>query len=529
MNLLERLSSSSLEQLIPTPDGAFTLKYENRYLHSSRSPLKEAKKMIAEVLSYPPNETLVIIWGTGLGYHIDLLIEYGYSVVAIEFRPEISAFFETIYPTEKLLGFLKNSYPTEIFDFLVTIPPHQYKHYVDFTMLGLSVPPKLLLQKDQAITALRSLYHTKKALIDSWYLNIIQNICLFSQAHVFYTFDPIFQGQQLVICSAGPSLRESLPYIHKYRPHITVLAVDTALLSLIQYGVIPDFVHAVDAKIHNIADFRGINHDILSQITLIADLTLNHQILLLPWKAILLVSTVQPIIKNQTLIHQRDSLQQYLWDHQIRFPETQTGGSVATSAFHLGILYQADKIWLTGQDLAYSQHRGHALGSPYDMEYRLQTCRLNSLDSIHLHKIPFERQTVLDIHGKVTYSDHLLDQFRSWFEVSLKDNPDLVAKVINASENGAFFQNWQHQALSSGIQFPAPKESLPYTRSHYAIEDIHHLLQTLANLPMDFNTPHPICQDFFYKERHSSSTSSAQIEKKTQLFYKKIQKYLCPH
>ncbi len=61
--------------LIPTQDGAFTFKYQDKFVHSSRSPLREAGKLIADIHNYDPLSTLVIAWGTGLGYHIDLLIK----------------------------------------------------------------------------------------------------------------------------------------------------------------------------------------------------------------------------------------------------------------------------------------------------------------------------------------------------------------------------------------------------------------------------------------------------------------------
>ncbi len=335
-------------KLIPTPDGAYTFQYQGRYVHSTRAPLKEASKLIANIERFDPDNTLVIAWGTGLGYHIDLLLDKGYQVLAVEFRPEVAELFSQNFDTSRLLGFIKNPKATEIFDFLIQCP--HFDNFADISMLGLAVPAELFNQKTQALTAKLSLHTIKSTLMESWYLNIIQNIKLLQNGAAFFTFDKIFAGQNLVICSAGPSLKESLPHLKKQRKNITLLAVDTALLTLLQADIVPDYVYSVDTKIHNIFDFRFV--DCFDQIKLIADISLSHQILKLGWKEVLLVSTSQPIGGRL----ERHGLQQYLWDEGIRFPETQTGGSVATSAFHLALIYGAEHIYLTGQDLAYSNN-----------------------------------------------------------------------------------------------------------------------------------------------------------------------------
>ena len=530
MNLVSRLATFA-SSLIPTPDGTYTIQDHNKYVHSSRSPLKEAQKIIdtlPDLDQDKKNKTLIIAWGTGLGYHIEMLIDQGYHVLAIELRPTIAQIFQEVFPIKKLVAFITDQNSKELFDRLASLDSNQYQHFIDLSMLGLAIPTHLYTQAQQGKTALRSEHNLHSALMGSWYYNIITNLSLLHHSHIGYTHDPIFKDQDLVICSAGPSLKESLPYLKKNRDKITLLAVDTALLSLIQADIIPDYVHSVDAKIHNIADFRGIPSAAYKQMTLLADIILNPQISDLPWKEVLFLSTSHPINQNHSYTLKRTILQQYLWDKDIRFPETQTGGSVSTSAFHLGILYQAKKILLVGQDLAYTNNRGHAIGSPYDMEYRLQTSRLNPLETIHIHKIPFHTKKILAINKNYTYADDLLTQFRSWFEVSIQDNPQLASRLINASANGALFQGWTHIPLSQ-YQFTSTHTTNKYKLSHYTKEQITSALEELQELAMDIKNPHPICKEFFYKEHNTKNRYPFQITKKTNLFHKKIRRILCQH
>ncbi len=516
MNLIQSLSTIDENLLVPTPDGAYTIKYKDRLVHSARSPLKEAKKLLNGITMDTQN-TLVIVWGVGLGYHVEMLVQQGFKVLAIENRPLLAEIFKQNFPIETLVDFVED--PSTIFDVLVNLDSKQFRKFIDVSMVGFPISTDVWRLKTQGITALQSLHAIKQNLVESWYLNIIQNI---SAKDVYYTLDAIFKGQNLVICSAGPSLKESLPYIKKHRESITLLAVDTAMLTLVQYGLIPDYVHSVDAKIHNIADFRGIDSKIFSQMILIADIVLSHQVLSLPWKEKLLVSTAQPINTKDGLKISRHSLQQFLWDNGVRLPETQTGGSVATSAFYLGLLYQAQNIYLVGQDLAYSQHRGHSVGSPYDMEYRLQTNRLRSFDTIHISKVPFDDPEVIDLQNKKTYADPLLNQFRSWFEVSLKDNPQLSKISFNASENGALFEYWTHRPLSSIDKMP------PSKKHHYqrlSLQNIYPVLQQLKDIE------NPVFHDYFYNElltpKNNPDETSKKIQRKTQMWYKKLEKALC--
>lgn len=516
MSVLEALHSLSSSKLIPTADGAYTIKdQQGRFVHSSRSPLKESQKLLMNLQNFSSNNTLVIVWGVGLGYHVESLILQGYDVVAIELRPEISSVFQEIFPIHQLKAFITDV--TTIFDVLVQLE-NSYQRFIDISMLGVSIPQEAWKLKKQAVTALQSLHNIKLNLIDTWYLNIIHNLSLLKKDHIGYTYDPLFKGRELIICSAGPSLKESLPALKENRQYFTILCVDTALSTLLDANIIPDVVHAVDAKIHNIMDFRGIEEDIFSKMILIADLTLSPQIVQLPWKNVLFVSTAQPLQKKETVVLSRHHLQQFLWDREIRFPETQTGGSVATSAFHLGLLYQADKILLIGQDLAYSNHRGHAVGSPYDKQYRLETNRLNTLDTIHIQKIPFNHSTKGIVENEV-YTDPLLEQFRSWFEVSIKDNHSLTKIVINSSENGARFEYWEHISLSSYVKLASKTKSLPliYFISTYTPTKIRQICAELTVL----DESHVVMKDYFYQQQHIN-TSVSKIHKKKKQWHQKI-------
>ncbi|MGL4367267.1 MAG: motility associated factor glycosyltransferase family protein [Brevinemataceae bacterium] len=525
MNVLQQLHNFHHSDLEETTDGAFTLKENSKYIHSTRSPLREAERLI-ENINYPVKGTVIILWGTGLGYHVEMLLNKGYQIIAVETRPKTKEIFQQIFPISKLVGFIESE-ETNIFDTITGLPIETANKFIDIVMRGMEIPPHMFELAEQAKNAMRSTHRIQSFLIDSWYNNILVNLSMIDCRRIGISFTSIFHNQEIIICSAGPSLKESLPFIKKLQNQCIILSVDTALTSLLEYGIIPDYVHAVDAKIHNINDFNSISDDVFSQMTLIADITLSPQIVRLPWKRILFTCTVQPICEENSSLYKRIKLLKYLWEHGIRFPELQTGGSVANSAFHAGIYFGAAKVTLAGQDLAYSNHRGHSTGSPYDYTYRLETNRLNSLDTIHIKKVPFD-SPVKAIGNTITFSDPLLIQFRKWFEHSLKQNPKLHHILLNASEQGAYFEGWNHKSLAEYIP-SSQKFDIPVVFEAYDFISISAVIRSLFDEELLPNSSNIIIREYFYKEQEKCEDHKL-LARKIKRFQKILEKYYdCPN
>jgi len=66
----------------------------------------------------------------------------------------------------------------------------------------------------------------------------------------------VFGDIPVLVVGAGPSLEHALPKLRARRPEALILAVDTALPPLLDYGVEPDFVLVADAQFTNVADLR---------------------------------------------------------------------------------------------------------------------------------------------------------------------------------------------------------------------------------------------------------------------------------
>ncbi|MGL5254457.1 MAG: motility associated factor glycosyltransferase family protein [Brevinema sp.] len=505
--LLEKLSNNALKYDLISCKNGFTIKENNVFVHSSRDPIEEAFRFITSSNDPAPKGTVYILWGMGLGYHAQMLIDKGYTVIGVEHRKKCIDILKEVFPLENLHAFITgDNLEATIFSSIASLPPEDSHSFIDLVMRNCTPEYPILTLVDKAKHAINSSNLIYSKLMDTWYCNILENLRI--SAKISLTQMPLdaFHGKKVVICSAGPSLKESLPHLLRLRKKIVLIAVDTALYALVEYGIIPDFVHAVDAKIHNVEDFSCIPDSIFQQIVLLADLTLTPCICEKPWKAIEFLSTEQPIIHpKQGVKYQSIAIIEYLKSQGLNTFGIQTGGSVANSSFHYAIGHGAEQVILIGQDLAYSNNRGHAVGTPYDKEYRMQTSRFNSIDNIHCHKIPCGADAILikGVDGDTVTADPLLNQFRQWFEVSVSDpeNQGLVEICLNASEQGAFFQGWNHKKLSdinfvgediSPIVFPMHKNNL--------YELIKPLYQQLCNISLENAVKNKLHKEFFYLE-----------------------------
>ena len=55
-----------------------------------------------------------------------------------------------------------------------------------------------------------------------------------------------YSEKNVIICGAGPSLKECIPLLKQYRDHFIVCGVDASLLPLYKAGVEPDFILSID-------------------------------------------------------------------------------------------------------------------------------------------------------------------------------------------------------------------------------------------------------------------------------------------
>ncbi len=221
-----------------------------------------------------------------------------------------------------------------------------------------------------------------------------------------------------IIVSAGPSLNKNIDVLRKAKGHFFIVAVDTAVQSLLKRNILPDITITVDPE----KPSSYYDHPLAKTIPCIFASNANTKLL-------------DKLEGRYFLIDGRGEYLELLLNYMNI--ETGTlngyGGSVATAAFAVLVGLGLKNIILIGQDLAYVGETTHVDG-------------VN--DGFEGKKIYVE-----DVFGNqiATRRDWL--SFLKWFEVSIEDitKAEIDTSVIDATEGGAKIHGTKVMTLNEAI------------------------------------------------------------------------------
>ena len=238
----------------------------------------------------------------------------------------------------------------------------------------------------------------------------------------------------VVILAAGPSLDKNIQWIKEYQDRVTLFVVDTIVQKVLDAGIIPDAVFALE---------RGeiVYEWFFEKLAPIPGNTLMFG-----------ASVVDPRVFNKfgdngfAFLRSEDGMQQEF--AKMTGEETIVMGlSVAHLAFSAARSLGMAPIVLVGQDLAYGDDGStHSQNTHYDeVEERPRTD---------------EDQWIEGYYGQPVRTTKTWKVFRDWFELEIAHTE---ATVLNATEGGARIHGAQELSLRDVLDqytTDAPKSSL---------------------------------------------------------------------
>ena len=287
---------------------------------------------------------------------------------------------------------------------------------------------------------------------ERWAMQGLQNLPDLAARPSVGALDGLFAGKPLVIVSPGPSLIKNIEVLKQWKGKALIFSFCQTLKALRAAGVQPDIVMATDPQ-----DLRYLFE--------------GHPMEEVP--ALLLAATVHPTLfklpaQRIFSVQANSSLDNWLYDllgERMRVP---SAGSVACSAFTLGIMWHCDPIILVGQDLAYTDGRVYVPTST-DGEARVKlvddgksfetanwcagAVEMARDSEINLTK---QRRTVWlpGYHGGEVPTSFSYALFHRFFRnVSLdlaKERPSL--RLWNCTEGGAYIEGMEHLPLTEALE-----------------------------------------------------------------------------
>ncbi|NLM01210.1 MAG: DUF115 domain-containing protein [Treponema sp.] len=371
-------------------NGLLTYSINNIYLHSSYNPIKEAERFVNSI-EYNFIPEMIIITEPGISYCADFfrqrfpntqLIAIRYSNDFIKFD---SLFDYVIYNIEKLDSIINENNFSRIL-FLSWKPSEKIfekKHFETWNRIK------------KIVNFSRDILGTKNFFNQRW----IKNIFIFCSSDLkTFSLNEIFKP--IIIIASGPSLKNNLHNLNKYRENFFLIAVSSSVNTLIYHNIIPDLCISTDggywAKKH-VQMIKNIPIAISAE-SAIPKKTLSN-------------CSIVPLTYNDGIEY--DILSRC----NINCLQTKRNGTVSGTAVELALNLTKQNVGIIGLDLTSSKSFQHT--QPNELE------KINSQSDYRISNLP----TRLINSEKNSGS---LDIYASWFK---NQNKDFYKRFYRIIEN----------------------------------------------------------------------------------------------
>ncbi|MGE7090272.1 motility associated factor glycosyltransferase family protein [Lysinibacillus sp. NPDC048646] len=375
-------------------DGSYTLQLNGIYLYSKYRPKQDVEKFIEKELTIQSKQ--YILFGLGLGYHAEALLNS---------NPTSTIY--VVLADKKELDLCKSCGATHILTdkriYIISDKIHLTNITMDETQLIIPLqwlkaigPNHPLFAFLEDIKIRQMSFEDNSEVMHENFLANVMNSNFFMQK-----FEGIVQREKAILVSAGPSLNQTIKSLKKTNGFCFVLAVGSALKTLLKEGIVPDAViitdptHLVQEQLEH-TEYKGL---------LFYMATANHG--------------MTKIHKGKKVILFQEG---YLLSEEFSasndVPLLETGGSVATTGLSLLEFMGFKIIYLFGQDLGFKNNQTHAnlstSSNTFETNIKFQTILSNSGDYIN------------------TYSN--FNVFRRWFEQKAANTS---MQIFNTAWDGA--------------------------------------------------------------------------------------------
>lgn len=401
------------------------------YLHSKIDPVDEARRF-AEAVEV--GETFCfMVGGFGLGHHVKELHERlrgdAFIVVAEPNIPLLKAAMEAVdladlFKEDKcviLTGFDKAEFQSRLearnslmmmgAQFLPHAPSERIAGEFHATMRKF-ITDHLTFCRMGLVTLVANSRTTVR--------NVANNLPRYMSTPPIDLLRDRFKGYPGIVVSAGPSLRRNVDQLAELKGKAVICCVQTTFKMLLDRGIVPDFVTALDYHELSKRFFEGLPPN--PRTHLVAEPKVN-------WKVI-------DTYEGPTSLLDNSWARLAIGEKLAARGGLKAGSTVAHLAFYLAEYCGCDPIVMVGQDLGYTDHVYYTPGTAMHGLWRPELNRFNTIEMREWERIVRHRRIlskVRDINGQEIYTDEQLFTYLQQFE---GDFAGLPGRVIDATEGG---------------------------------------------------------------------------------------------
>lgn len=429
IKLAEVSLNKNLVQLEDSNRGYKTLYVEDNgkktYIHSKYNPIREAESIIEEYKDIKENST-VIFYGTGLGYHIDAFLNKHSNIDYYIYEPIPELLYQYLsnreiqsLPNKNLKNIILGNRKEVTISFLNNIVG---KAKEDLTIIQLPIHKQIFNKEYSEFINLfktiikdkRNSVHTNYAFQERWVLNSMINFKeVLLTPNILLNNKDDFKGKTAILVSAGPSLDdeiENLRYI-KDNGLAYIFSVGSAINTLLDKNILPDAMCTYDPKIENQQVFKKINEKNISTVPMVFGSSAGFE-------------TLQQYKGPKFhMITSQDTISKYylkVYNNEIEMVNDAPSIAIVT----LEMLYKLkfSTIILVGQNLAYRKNKQYSEGIDYHEN--------------HIEDLEHKNVTEIeDVYGNQVYTNDGFNRMRRQMETYINIFQDI--RVINTTKDGA--------------------------------------------------------------------------------------------
>ncbi len=407
--------------LIDTGRG-FSIFYREKYLYSSTEP--ERRAVIRAEKATLQHSTLYILTSPLLFYGVFEILSKlpdDSHIICIELSKDLHKLSKSHIPdllsNSKLITLSNNTEPQNISTIVDKLGIWNFRRVKHINITGgyslYSSEYKTIIKTID--NKIKEYWKNRMTLIHMgplWIKNIFLNLYKIYQNTESLTLLPYPRiNCPVLVTGAGESLEDSIEFIRKKRDSFKIMAVDTSITVLLENGIEPDYIIAVDAQIYNFYDFMKVKN---KDIPLFFDLTGYPGIISV------MDGNLHPFISNFTNTRLLNRLEYY----KLLPAKLPALGSVGSTAIYLALKITNKDVFYTGLDFAYKIGKSHANGSPRNLT---ELARVNRLEPMEQPGIYYERPLIYnkDKSGNKCTSDLILTSYAELLSDNFQNNERL--------------------------------------------------------------------------------------------------------
>ncbi|MEL7483062.1 MAG: 6-hydroxymethylpterin diphosphokinase MptE-like protein, partial [Planctomycetota bacterium] len=408
-------------------------------LASRRRPAEEAQRLASRVKI--EQAAVIVVNGFAMGHHVrEVLARAKSSALVVVYEPDVALLRAVLerqdhsqWLWDPLLRFVTDAADItalgqllEGAEGLVSLGVEILDHPPSEKRLG-EGPAALAKNLADVVRSIRTNVITTLSQADVTIRNQLMNLDKYVQAEGIAPLQEACSGRPGIVISAGPSIRRNIHLIEQpwVRENVVLVAVQTMLKPLLERGIKPHFVTALDYHEISTRFYEGLTAADVEGITLIAEAKGNAAILE-AWPGKLRCPA--------------DSfLDELLGTDRAERGKINPGATVAHLAYYVARYVGCDPVMLVGQDLGFTdgQYYGPnaAIHTVWGSELG-EFCTLESLEWQRIKRMGSKLLTAADHLGRPMFTDEQMQTYRMHFEREFQADSECGLTIIDATEGG---------------------------------------------------------------------------------------------